>query len=153
MMGQVKRSRLRNLRNAVKRKYWYIVKRFNRLAYLNHVVSSAPDMYEELEEIQAIETRQWVKRGYRVHLDVNDIPVCEDQGPHWIDGSAGRFVAWDTLRKFKKMVEDAEYERNRRKREGREIWIKWFTAGFAAVGALGGLATLINLYLTYRKKP
>src|SRR5258708_4130820 len=114
MTGQkVKSSLSTKLRRTIRKRYWNVVKRVNRLAYLNHVVSSAPDMYEEMEEIQAIETRQWIKRGYRVHLDVNDIPIPEGQGPHWIDGSAGSFVAWDTLRKFKKMVEDAEYERNR----------------------------------------
>ncbi len=66
---------------------------------------------------------------------------------HWQSGYFNeRLLDSNTLRKLKKMVEDAEYERSRRKREGREILIKWFTAIAATIGALGGLATLVNLY-------
>jgi hypothetical protein len=147
-------SRLTRLRRAITNWYWNVVNRFSRLAYLHHVLDGVgadelSNYGEEIEEIQALETEQWTRRGFRVHLSVNDIPVAEGQQPHWIEGATGSFVDWDTLRRFKKMVEDAEYERSRRKREGREMWVKWFTA---AAAAIAGVAALMNLYLTYRNK-
>ena len=46
-------------------------------------------------------------------------------------------------------MEDAEYEKARRRREGRELWVKYFTAIAAAVAALASLA---NLYFSNTKK-
>jgi hypothetical protein len=52
---------------------------------------------------------------------------------------------------LKKQVEDAEYERDRRKRENREICIKYFTA---VVAFLAALASIANLILTaYKSTP
>src|SRR5260370_3029956 len=156
--SRVKPSLSSRLRRAIRKQYWNVVNRFARLAYLNHIVDGVEDERNclgEIEEIQAIETGQWTKRGYRVHLSITDLPLPEGQSSHWQQGITSRdsYVDWDTLRNFKKMVEDAEYEKKRRKREGREMWVKWFTALAASVGALGGLATLISLYLTYRTNP
>src|ERR1051325_1408285 len=142
------------LRRGIQALYWNIMKRVNRLAYLHYVVDNAEDLcdcIEDAEEILCRETDIWTKRGYRVHASIGDIPLPEGRKAHWEDGSWGwgRYVDWDTLRKFKKIVEDAEYERSKRKWEGREIWIKWFTATVAAVAAL---ASLLNLYLSYRTK-
>jgi len=88
---------------------------------------------------------------------VYDVPhpeLGEDDPRIWREGNTGRYIEWNTLRKIKTLVEDAECERSKRKREGRKSWIKWITAIAAIIAALGGLATLVNLYLTYfAKKP
>jgi hypothetical protein len=146
----------------VRKMYWKVVERFNKLAYLNHRLESGdresdPDGYAELaREIFVIETKKWTKRGMKVNVSVGDVAPPQkgnEPGP-WLEGETGNFIEFDTFQKFKRSVEDREYERKRRKREAREAWIKWVTAGAAIVGAFGGLATLVNLYLTYHgKKP
>jgi hypothetical protein len=139
----------RRMLSAIRGWYWQLVKRVNRLAYLHHVLDCLPDDdvdWDISEEIMAIESELWSKRGYKVHVSVTDIPLPKDETSHWQSGSSGKYIGWNALRQLKKKVEDAEYERSRRKREGREMWIKWFTAIAATIGALGGLATLVNLY-------
>jgi len=144
------------LRSAAIDLYWNLVNRFNRLAYLHHVAETESDSedfdIETYEEILAIETRIWVERGNKVHVGVTDI-LDPGYNPHeiWLQSPTGTYVEYTTLRKFKKLVEDAEYGRSKRKREGRESWIKWITAGAAIIAALG---TLLSLYWTsHGKKP
>jgi len=141
----------------VRKVYWKIVERFDKLAYLNHRLESGdresdPDGYSELSrEIFVIESRMWANRGIKVHVSV---PRKEGEPGPWLEGETGSYIEFDTLQKFKQTVVDREYELKRRKREGREAWIKWVTAIAAIVGAVGGLATLLRLYLTYHgKKP
>jgi hypothetical protein len=141
------KPQMNSFHRSVKSMYWSVVKKFNRLAYLRHIVDSSlgsDDLdWEYYEEMLTIETRIWINRGTKVHLAISDVPHKEGDHP-WKEGSYGRFVEWDTLRKFKKVVEDGEYERNRRRRE-------WITAIGVIVAALGALA---NLYFTlWGKKP
>src|SRR5580704_4907730 len=139
-------GKLQSAANAV---YWNLVEKVNRLAYLHHLAENDSDSddfdIETYEEILTIETRIWVKRGRKVHVAVNDI-IDPGQNLHeiWLQSPTGTYVEYETLRKFKKLVEDAEYERSKRQREGRESWIRWITAGAAIIAALG---TLLSLYL------
>jgi hypothetical protein len=119
---------------------------------LDHTASEDDDYWETSEQILAIESETWTKRGYKVHVSVTEIPLPNGETSYWVDGNSGRHLNWDVLRQLKKRIEDAEYGRSRRKREGREIWIKWFTAIAATIGAIGELATLLNLYLTNKTK-
>src|SRR5437762_103479 len=120
---KAKISPYRGLQRASKRFYWNeVVKRFNRLAYLHHIVDMSSESLEcedEIDEILSIETYRWEKRGLKVHLVIRDVPLPEGER-HFIDGQYGSVATWEALRRFKKLVEDAEYERDRRKREGRE---------------------------------
>jgi hypothetical protein len=134
----------RRMRWWLRKRYWSMVKHFNRVAYLRNVLETAPDPFdyeEERDELLATETSIWVKRASKVHVSVSDIPLPPEETSHWKQSNTGwgEYFNWDTLRKFKKMVEDAEYEHKRRNREGRELLIKWFTAVAAAIGALTGL--------------
>jgi hypothetical protein len=134
----------RRLRWWMRKRYWSAVKHFNRLAYLRNVLDTADDPFEyeqEMDELLATETSRWVKRAFNVHVSVSDIPLKQGEASHWKDSHTGfgKHFNFETLRKFKKLVEDAEYERKRRNREGRELLIKWFTAVAAAIGALTGL--------------
>jgi sulfur relay (sulfurtransferase) DsrC/TusE family protein len=144
---------VKRLRWKINTRYWAFVKRFNRKAYLSHVIQATEDLSdcEEYEELLLLETNEWTRRADRVHISVRDIPLSEDATTHWAPGHYNResYLPYETLRKLKKLVEDAEYERDRRKREGREIWVKYFTAGAAALAALASLA---NLYFTSRRK-
>jgi hypothetical protein len=151
-------ARLVRLRSAARGIYWSFVEKVNRLAYLRHLLEDSGQEYIEsdidieiYEEIQAMETRIWTKRGSDVHTDVTDLVDIAEHEEVWQESSKGQYIERDTLRKFKKLVEDAEYERSKRRREGRESWIKWITAGAAIIAALG---TLLSLYLASRgKKP
>lgn len=102
--------------------------------------------WESREDLLCIETTECIRRGDRVHVSVTDIPLPTEAKSHWQTAYHGEtYLEYETLRRLKKLVEDAEYERARRKREGRELWVKYFTAGAAALAALASLA---NLYLT-----
>ncbi len=91
---------------------------------------------QDADEILAIESAMWTKRGYKVHVGVAEIPLAKGETSHWASRPNGSHLSFDVLRQLKKRVEHAEYERSRRKREAREIWIKWFTA----IAAMGGRA-------------
>jgi len=137
--------------------YWGCVKRVSRLAYLHHVVDScSPDSFceveDEVHEILVTESGKWCKRANKVHVAVSDIQLPEGATSHWNESNYGHgsYIGWDTLRKFKKLVEDAEYERRKRKREGRELWVKWFTAVAATIAAL---ASLLTLYFSHWSGP
>jgi hypothetical protein len=150
-MAETKRQQwLRRLPNVVRRTYWTTIGHLNRKAYLRHFIDRDPDDWESIEALLCIETGEWTRRGERVNVWITDLPLPEGKTSHWETAADRReYLPWDTLRKFKKIVEDGEYERNRRKREGRELWVKYFTAGAAAIAAL---AALLNLYFTSRRK-
>jgi hypothetical protein len=159
-VGTPKKRRKRiKVRETLRRFYWNsVVMRLNRLAYLHHIVDSCSpdDMYEveqEIEEILTIETQIWLKRANGVHVAVSDIPLPEGVKSYWIEGRYGyaqSHLDWDTLRKFKALVEEKEYERKKRKHDEREIWFKWFTAIAATIAAL---ASLLTLYFSHWKEP
>jgi hypothetical protein len=146
----MKSGPIHRLRLAIKRTYWNdVVRKVNYHAYLRHHVDSAYDA-DELdwdlnEQLAVIETRIWINRGNKVHAGVSDVPRTDpDKKSPWNESPYGNYIDWQTLRRFKKLVVDYEYERNRRRRE-------WITAIGVIVAALGALA---NLYLTLRgKKP
>ena len=78
---------------------------------------------------------------HELHVAVSDVIRSDEKSP-WSTSASGTYVDSETLRKFKKLVVDTEYEQNRRRRE-------WLTATGAVVAALG---TLLNLYLTLRSR-
>jgi hypothetical protein len=155
--------------------YWGLVKRIKPIAYLQHRADETWKLYESdvanarteearrqseglraferseyEDEIRHIESQQWLARAERAHLSVYDIPLAHEHEEHWDMGPHGaRYLSDRVFRTLKKQVEDAEYDRSRRRREGREMWVKYFTAGAAALAAL---ASLLNLYLTSRRK-
>src|SRR5678815_4712131 len=123
-MPQKKAPLRRRFRWWVSKRYWNVVKHFNRLAYLKNLLDKAydaSDYQEEIDEVLTTETDIWNKRASKVHVSVADIPLPEGYKSHWGEGMTGPYIKWDSLRKLKKLVEDAEYERKRRKREGREL--------------------------------
>jgi hypothetical protein len=141
------------LKMRVKRLYWALVNRVNRLTYLHHLVDnchpdSLYDYEQEIEELLMTESRIWIKRAERVHVAVSDIPFADPaKTSHWnvchyFEGM--QYLDWDTLRKFKALIEDKEYERRRRTHEGREIWIKWVTVVAAIIGAVASLMTYFS---------
>jgi hypothetical protein len=133
----------------IMRAWWRIVARLNRKAYLRHAADNPHGDWEAVEELLSLETEEWNQRGAKVNVRVSDIPLPEGEQTHWKGSGQGRpYIPWDTLCKFRKLVEDAEYEKARRRREGRELWVKYFTAIVAAVAAAASVA---NLYLCSKK--
>ncbi len=124
--------------------------RVNYLKYLHHVVDTtfdSVDCEQEMEEILVIESEMWRKRANKVHVSSCDIPLPEGK-QLWHACRYQQYETYlngDTLRKLKRLVEDAEYERAKRKRDKHESWVKWVTALAAIVGAVTGV------YLALRK--
>ena len=140
------------VRFAIQRFYHRTFRRINRLGYLRRLVNNTKNLDEiddEMDELAALETEHWQKRGVKVHVFVQDIPLPEGEKTRYRDGNYGQYLIWEVLRQFRKSVEDAEYERNKRKREWHELRVKWFTAIVAAIAAIAGL---VNLYLTYKSR-
>jgi hypothetical protein len=105
------------------------------------------DYFEEIDEIHCLETRGWPKRGDRVHLSIDDIPLAEGQTSHWRYACNGEsYIVADSLRKFKEKVEEREYEYSRRRRERREMWVKWATAIAAVIAAAASVANFFGLH-------
>jgi hypothetical protein len=155
--------------------YWRLMKKIRPVAYLRHKSDETWDLFESdienagtneerrqqesmrdfecseyLDEIRHIESQKWIARAENVHLSVYDIALLNDHEKHWDTGPHGsRYLADRVFRTLKKQVEDAEYERNRRKRESRELWIKYITAGAALLAAA---ASITNLIVTTHKK-
>ena len=140
--------------------WWTIVARLNRKAYLRHFAADPIDDRNAPEELLCLETEELTRRGAKVNVWVRDIPLPEgitrsgdpDAEPEWpwkFAADYSEYIPSDILSKFRKLVEDAEYEKARRRREGRELWVKYFTAIAATLAALASLA---NLYFSNRKK-
>jgi hypothetical protein len=146
------RKTIRRLRYQSRELYWNLVARFNRRKYLEHYIESnieGRDCQCEIEELRWRDTQVWTKRANAVHVRVQDIPLPTGAKSHWKqDFEADFYLHPDTLHALRKQVKDAEYEHAKRRREGRELWVKYFTAGAATVAAL---ASLVNVYLTYSK--
>jgi hypothetical protein len=71
-----------------------------------------------------------------VHVAVSDIHL-EDGKSDWETGYERiSYIRWSPLRKLKKLVIDAEEENTRRKREGRELLVKYVTVVAAVLGAI-----------------
>jgi len=124
----------------------------NVKAYLEHEIAVDPECndWESWEWLMCIESSEYLKRAHRVHVDLFDIPLPENSLHHWKQASDGEnYLPYPTLTKFKRMVEDAEYERDKRGREKKELYMKGFAAFFAIIAAL---ASAFEVYLTYRKK-
>jgi len=104
---------------------------------------------EYSDQVRSLESHQWMRRAEKVHLSVYDIPLIEHE-ELWETGPHGTgYLSDRVLRSLQKQVEDAEYERDRRGREGREIWIKYVTGGAALLAAAASIA---NLILTAHRK-
>jgi len=158
----------------LKESYWRMVKRYRPIKFLQHrsevvrhlfdadIASAKPRDKDQLlaqrefecaefdDEIRHIESQQWLSRAERVHINVYDISLVTEHEQHWSTGAYGdRYLSDRVLRVLKKLVEDSEYERDKRLRERREIRIKYFTA---VVAFLAAMASIVNLLITANKK-
>lgn len=98
------------------------------------------------DDLMCIESNEYMKRARRVHVSIYDLPLPDDSGSYWTQTYDGEHcIKYPTLTKFKKLVEDAEYERRKRRREGKEHWIKWITV----IGAI--IAALASVYSAFFK--
>lgn len=143
--------RVLRLKNSINRFWWQLVKRVSRRRYFKHLSDADPDGDDPTvhQDYLFFETRHWQRRAEKVHVSVSDIPL-EDGKSHWETGyDRLSYIRWSPLRKLKKLVIDAEYEKTRRKREGRELWVKYVTVVAAVLGAI---ASLVNLLITAGKK-
>ena len=141
-------SRWQKLRRNTRNHYWQSIRRINVRAYLRHEVDTTheDDQWQPEQDLACYETREYQKRARRVHVTINDA-MQPDQNDPWLWSYDGdQFLERNTLARFKKLVETAEYERKKRRREGNELWIKWFTAGAATVAAIA------SLYVAFFKK-
>lgn len=130
------------LKSKINRKFWRVIRLINPRAYVNYLASDPHDFMAQ-EDSLCFETRYWLKRAYKVHVSVQDVPLG-DLDSHWDTAYDGeRYIQYNSLRKLKKLIEDAEYENKKRSREGSEIFIKYFTALAALVAALTAIANLI----------
>lgn len=143
---------LTGLRKRIQSGYWRALLRIvHRRAYLRHLIYSYSANYEEvmpeIDELEVLDTAHWTKRGRAVHLDISDVSLPDGTTSHWRQGMCGLQARSESLRKFKIMVENAEYERKRRNREGREVLIKYWTAGTSSLAAIGALVTCYVAFL------
>jgi hypothetical protein len=155
--------------------YWKVVKHYRPIKYLQHRSKVTWHLFDadianakgqrdrnQIEsqrhfecaefddEVLHIESQEWLARAGSVHISVYDIPLAGEHEGHWATGPYGdRYLSDKVFRLLKKQVEDAEYERDRRKREQREVRIKYFTATAALLAALASIA---NLLLSAKKK-
>jgi len=139
-------------RYRITNRWWRLVARLNRIAYLRYLADDPDCDWEYIDELLCLDTREWTRRGAKVNVWVQNIPLPEGVTTHWKASEYLRYMSYlpqETLFKFRKLVEDAEYEKARRRREGRELWVKYFTAIAAALAALASFA---NLYFSSRKK-
>jgi hypothetical protein len=132
--------------------FWrYLVKPFSDTAYWQHWMNTSevgdPDFQEAWEKLQVIETRRWLKRARQVYLGLDAVPLPEGQKSYWESGrfSEEEFVPDDVLRKLKVLVENAEGERIKRRKDEAEVWTKWITTIAAVIAAV---ASVWNLFLS-----
>jgi hypothetical protein len=136
------RSRWQKLRWTLRNYYWQIIRRINVKAYLRHEIDNDPDGYdwESRQSLVDIEYSEYLKRANRLHVSLSDVPLPETSSSHWKQDDEGeRHLSDTTLKHFKQLVENAEYDRDKRRREGKEHCIKWITVIAAIIAALASL--------------
>jgi hypothetical protein len=101
------------------------------------------------DEILSMDSNEICRLAARCHLSIRDFPLPPGETSHWETGNHGaRYIHPQLLREFAKTVENAEYERAKRKSELRDFWLKVFTAIFAAAAAV---ASIINLFINHKR--
>lgn len=101
------------------------------------------------DELLSIDSIEISRRASRCHLSLYDLPLLQGEISHWETGSYGaRYIHPKTLREFTKIVEAAEYERAKRSAELKDLWLKIFTAFFAAAAAV---ASIVNLFKGHKQ--
>ena len=122
--------------------------RFRYETYLEACIDAAPDDEPDWESqilLLASQTKRWVKRGRKINVYPNaDLPLPEGKRTHFEYDLGCEHLSWRALRQFRKMVEDAEYERDKRKREKNEMWVKWVTMAAAIIAALGSIIAALK---------
>lgn len=136
----------RDLCSLIRGTYWGLVRTVNPIAHFRHGVERDPEDWDSIEVLRRLETNAVMRRADRAHISLSEIPLPDGCDTHWDKDDGGGCLHHASLCRLQKLVEDREHELRRRKREGRELWIKWFTAVAAAVGGLGGAATLWNVF-------
>jgi hypothetical protein len=104
-----KTGRWKKVRLSLRKGYWKVVRRFNREAFLRHVVEcdTRGDFREEEEDLLCIDTYKWKRRADRVHISPDEIPLQEGCEGHWVTAYDGdQFLRPVTLRRLQRMVED-----------------------------------------------
>jgi len=135
--------RWQKLRWKVLTYYWQIVKRVDLKAYLQHQVdiTHEDDQWEPEQDLACHETREYQKRARRVHVTIA-AAIQPDQKECWLRSYDGdQFLESQTLARFKTLVEAAEYERDKRGREKKEMLVKYFTALAATIAAIASVYT------------
>lgn len=161
---------LKELRRAARNHYWRVLERWWPKRYFNLMIGFICKAYEadlkkaedederrdilgqrdfecsEYEgKLQSIRFFEMRARGEQVYVSLDDVPLVEGQKSHWEMGQHGTYyVCPKSFRALAKLVETAEYERDKHKRERREIWIKYFTAIAAAIGAIASVYTVLK---------
>ena len=98
------------------------------------------------DKIQRIDSLELTSRARNCHIDVSDIgPPSEGEPSHWTQGNHGTwFLHPRSFRALAKAVEEAEYQRAKRKLELKDFWWKLITAIAAIVGAGAGIWNLLR---------
>jgi hypothetical protein len=101
--------------------------------------------YECRDELACLETNEYMKRARRVHVTLAEFPLPEGATSIWHTAYNGqRYIIYPVLAKYKQAVEAAEYERAKRRREGKELWIKWFTAVVSTIAAIASVYSALT---------
>jgi hypothetical protein len=137
-------NRWQKFRYRLRYHYWQIVRRINVKKYLQHEIDNDPEGEADgpilSQDLMCIESDEYMKRARHVHVSIYDLPLPENSGTYWKQAYDGlHYLEYYTLTKFKRLVEDAEYERNKRRREGKEHWIKWITVIASTIAAIASL--------------
>jgi hypothetical protein len=95
-------------------------------------------MCEYEEELWHLESLDLERRGETVHISLQEIAPGISALEYWEDGAFGKnYIKRELFRKYAKAIEDREYERKKRKREGLDYLVKVWTAIAATIGAVG----------------
>lgn len=96
------------------------------------------------DQLEQVRSRKLVRRADRVLVGLDEIPLPQGETAHWTEGSWNTsFLTPKSFRALLRRVEDAEYERAKRKREEREAKVKLYTAVAATIAAIAGLLNLV----------
>ena len=98
------------------------------------------------DQVQRIDSITLVTRARLCHIDISDVPDPPDRlTGHWTQGNHGTwFINPKSFRVFAKMVEEAEYQRAKRKLDLKDFWWKLITAVAAIAGAGAGIWNLLR---------